>query len=67
MSRRKREDWLQKDAKDKLNQEIDILDIVKKLRVYQFASDIVLKPDQQSLISFFDEYTLKDKGKKLRE
>ena len=32
--KRNREDWLQKDAKEKLNLEIDILDIVKRLRVH---------------------------------
>ena len=50
----KREDWMQKDAKEKLNLEIDILDIVKRLRVHQFASEIVLKPRQRELVSFFD-------------
>ena len=50
----RREDWMQKDAKEKLNLEIDILDIVKRLRVHQFASEIVLKPRQRELVSFFD-------------
>ena len=52
--RPKREDWMQKDAKEKLNLEIDILDIVKRLRVHQFASEIVLKPRQRELVTFFD-------------
>jgi len=30
----RREDWLQKDASEKLKLEIDILDIVKRLRVH---------------------------------
>ena len=42
--RNKRNDILFKDAKQKLYEEIDLLEIVKKLRVNQFASDIVLKP-----------------------
>ena len=56
----KREDWLWKDAKTKLNIEIDILDIVKRLRVHQFASEMTLKPSQRDLISFFDDYKLKE-------
>jgi len=28
-----RQDWLQKDAKSKLNAETDILEIIKKLRI----------------------------------
>ena len=36
--RQKRADFLFKDAKGKLNEEMDILEIVKKLRVHQFAS-----------------------------
>ena len=43
--RRKRDDWLYKDALEKLSNEIDILDIVKKLRVHQFAAETVLKPN----------------------
>ena len=63
--RPKREDWMQKDAKEKLNLEIDILDIVKRLRVYQFASEIVLKPRQRELVSFFDQYKLMDEDERL--
>lgn len=37
-ARKKREDFLFKDAKSKLSEEIDILEIVKKLRVHQFAA-----------------------------
>lgn len=42
--KRKRGDLLFQDAKKKLSEEIDILEIVKKLRVHQFASQIILKP-----------------------
>lgn len=42
-----------KDAKQKLYDEIDLLEIVKKLRVNQFASDVVLKPRQRDLVNFF--------------
>ena len=48
-----------KDAKAKLNVEIDILDIVKRLRVHQFASEVILKPRQRELVNFFDDYKLK--------
>ena len=40
----KRRDRLFKDARSKLYEEIDILEIIKKLRVNKFASEIVLKP-----------------------
>ena len=60
----RREDWLQRDAQEKLKLEIDILDIVKRLRVHQFASEVVLKPRQRELVNFFDDYKLKDKADK---
>ena len=54
----KRDDILFKDAKQKLYEEIDLLEIVKKLRVNQFASDVVLKPRQRDLVNFFQDYKL---------
>jgi hypothetical protein len=39
-----RDDFLYSDANKKLNEEIDLLEIVKKLRVTSFCSEIVLKP-----------------------
>ena len=42
--REKREDFLYRAAKEKLYCEIDLLEIVKQMRVSMFASDIVLKP-----------------------
>ena len=42
--KRMRDDHLFKDAKSKLNEELDILEIIKKLRVHQFASTVTLKP-----------------------
>ena len=56
--RNKRQDFLWKDAKQKLYDEIDLLEIVKKLRVNQFASDVVLKPRQRDLVNFFQDYKL---------
>ena len=56
--RNKRDDILFKDAKQKLYEEIDLLEIVKKLRVNQFASDVVLKPRQRDLVNFFQDYKL---------
>lgn len=56
----KRDDSLFKNAKKKLNEEIDILEIVKKLRVYQFQSQIALKPHQRDLVNFFREYKIYD-------
>ena len=43
--RPKREEFLQKDALSKLHSEIDILEIVKKLRVHSLASEITLTPE----------------------
>ena len=65
--KKKREDWLQDDAIKKLNQEIDILEIVKKLRVAYFASEIALKPRQRKLVGFFDEFKLKTPDEKLEQ
>ena len=42
--KRRREDFLFKEAKSKLDEEIDLLEIIKKLRVHQFASQVTLKP-----------------------
>ena len=41
---KKRDDFLFRDAKSKLAEEIDLLEIVKKLRVHQFAAQVTLKP-----------------------
>ena len=65
--KKKRDDWLHEDAKAKLNQEIDILELVKKLRVAYFASEIALKPRQRKLIGFFDDFKLKTPDEKLAE
>ena len=42
--KKKRDDYLFKDANSKLNEELDILEIIKKLRVHQFSSNVTLKP-----------------------
>ena len=55
----RRDDRLFADAKQKLYEEIDLLEIVKKLRVNQFASDVVLKPRQRDLVNLFLTYKLK--------
>ena len=62
--KRMRDDHLFKDAKSKLNEELDILEIIKKLRVHQFASTVTLKPHQRDLINFFQEYKLCDDSQK---
>ena len=58
----KRIDLLYEDAKKKLNDEIDLLEIVKKLRVNSFCSEIVLKPHQRDLVNFFTDYKISAKG-----
>ena len=52
----KRHDFLFRDAKKKLNEEMDLLEIIKKLRVFKFASDCTLKPRQRNLVAFFKEF-----------
>lgn len=52
-ARKKRDDFLFKDAKSRLSEEIDILEIIKKLRVHQFASQQVLQPYQRDMVNFF--------------
>lgn len=56
--KRSKDDMLFKNAKKKLNEEIDILEIVKKLRVHQFTSQVTLQPHQRDLINFFREYKI---------
>ena len=57
--RNRRRDFLYKDAKRKLADETDLLEIIKKIRIFKFASDCTLKPRQRDLVNFFDEYRLK--------
>lgn len=59
-AKRKRADFLYSGARKKLNEELDILEIVKKLRVHQFASQIALKPHQRELINFFQDFKVKE-------
>ena len=51
----------------KLNREIDILEIVKKLRISSFANELTLKPRQRHLVGFFDDYKLKTPDEKLEQ
>ena len=63
----KRQDWLQRDAKSKLAGETDILEIIKKLRVHQFAAEVALKPSQRDMVSFFDDYKLKTEADRKKD
>lgn len=38
--------------------EIDILRIVKQLRINSFATDLILTPGQKNLVRWFDDYKL---------
>ena len=40
----KRRDFLYRDAKSKLADETDLLEMIKKIRIFKFASDCTLKP-----------------------
>ena len=55
----KREDFLFRDAKEKLSNETDLLEMVKNMRIFKFTSDIILKPRQRDLVNFFDSYKLR--------
>lgn len=62
-----RQDWLQKDAKSKLAAETDILEIIKKLRVHSFATEVELKSSQRDVVGFFDDYKLKTEADRKRD
>ena len=65
--KQKRQDFLYQGARHKLNEELDILEIIKKLRVHQFASQMVLKPHQRELINFFQDYKVQEPLEQLRK
>lgn len=48
------------EANEKLKTELDVLGLLKELRISRFLSQIELQPHQLMLIKFFDEYTLRD-------
>lgn len=52
-------DKLLNKARFRLNAEIDLLQIIKQLRVSSFAAETVLRPHQRKLVRFFDHYNLK--------
>ena len=53
------EDKLFEKARKKLYAEIDLLQIIKQLRIVTFASEILLKPHQMRMVKYFDEYKIK--------
>ena len=63
---RKREDFLYNSARSKLSEELDILEIVKKLRLATFASQAYLKPHQRELINFFQDYKVYEPSELLK-
>ena len=58
--KKKRDDFLFHNAASKLKEEMDLLEILKKLRVYQFTAVTSLKPYQRDLINFFQDYKILD-------
>ena len=58
--KKKRDDFLFYNAASKLKEEMDLLEILKKLRVYQFTAVTSLKPYQRDLINFFQDYKILD-------
>ena len=53
-----RNDRLFKDAKKKLNREVDLLEIVKHMRITRFLAQVLSTRKQRELIKFFQEYRL---------
>lgn len=49
----------------KLHAEIDLLQIIKQLRVNSFVSSTILKPHQDMLIKWFDQFKIKVKPEEL--
>ena len=54
----RREDKLFKEGKKKLYEELDILEIIKKLRVNQFSADMMLTQTQRDLVNFHQDYKI---------
>ena len=54
-------------AKDKLSQEMDILNIVRDLRVSRFLNSLWLTPYQQQSVDYFKQYSLETKAIKPSE
>ena len=53
-----RKDKLFKEGKKKLYEELDILEIIKKLRVNQFNSDLCLTQNQRDMVNFHQDYKI---------
>ena len=56
---KKLENVLFEKAQNKLHEEMDLLHILKQLRVAAFTSQAFLKPHQSMLVKWFDQYKLK--------
>lgn len=50
-----------KNAGVKINDEFDLINIIKRLRVNQFIANLTLSPYQQQAIDYFYEYSLENK------
>lgn len=50
-----------------MNEDLDLINIVKKLRVGQFIANLTLSPYQQQAIDYFYEYSLENKYAKAKE
>ena len=52
------EDKLQARARTRLYQELDILQIIKKLRIARFVSELTTSEEQRYLVNYHSEYML---------
>ena len=51
-------DKLFEKGRKKLYDEIDLLKIIKQLRVNSFTNDLLLKPYQKDLVRWFEQYMI---------
>ena len=49
-------------GRSKLMKELDILNIIRDLRVFRFLSGLWLTPYQQQLVHYFKQYSLETKS-----
>ena len=52
------EDKLQSKARARLYSELDILQVIQKLRVARFVAELELSPEQRYLVNYHTEYML---------
>ena len=57
-----KDDFLQKDAQSKLKREMDLLEVLKTLRLAKFMGQMFISQRQKEMIKFFKDYRLEAPG-----